>query len=260
MKMPQVRNLIVPDLGYYIADVDLDRADLQIVVWESDDADLKRQLRMGVDIHIANGMQLAGKEPPPEDELIAHHPEYPEHKRRYGYWRNFAKNFTHGTNYGGSAPTMARVVGVPIARADALQKRWFALHPGIKAWHERIETQLQTTRTVYNPFGFQRIYFDRPSNLLPEALAWIPQSTVGIIINKGMLNIYNNLAGKVELLLQVHDSLVMQWQICKDKRVRPEVQKLMLIPVPYDDPLTIPVGLKISAASWGDCKDAKWAE
>ena len=37
--------MFVPDEGYLIADADLDRADLQVVVWEADDQDLKAKLR-----------------------------------------------------------------------------------------------------------------------------------------------------------------------------------------------------------------------
>ena len=259
MKMPPVRELFIPDPGYLIADVDLDRADLQIVVWEADDADLKRQLRLGVDIHIINGAGLGAQRIPPEDELIESHPEYPEHKKRLAYWRQFAKNFCHGTNYGGSGRTMGRVCGITTAHADALQRKWFGMHPGIKEWHSDVEDQLLIDKTVRNAFGFHRIYFDRPEGLLPEALAWIPQSSVAIIINKGWDNLCTHLSTKVEVLMQVHDSLVMQWPKRLDPGIRQEVQRQMLIPVPYDDPLTIPVGLKVGDKSWGDCKGAKWA-
>ena len=257
MKMPSVREMFVPDPGYYIADVDLDRADLQVVVWEADDADLKRQLHLGVDIHIINGCGLGGKEPPPEDELIESHPEFPEHLRRYSYWRQFAKNFVHGTNYGGKERTMAKVCGITVAHAEALQRRWFELHPGILKWHERVEADITSTRTVRNAFGFHRIYFDRIESVFTEALAWIPQSTVAIVINKGLLNLCNNLP-QVQPLIQVHDSVVMQWPQSLDPGIRAKVREQMLIPVPYDDPLTIPVGLKLSAESWGKCKGAKW--
>ena len=259
MKLPNVRELFIPDPGYLIGDVDLDRADLQVVVWEANDADLKRQLKLGVDLHIVNGMQLEGREPPPEEELIEAHPEYPEHKRRYARPREFAKAFIHGTNYGGKERTMARTAGITVHRAQQLQRRWFTLHPGIKEWHDRTEESLRTTRSVRNAFGFRRMYFDRIDSILPEALAWVPQSTVAIVTNKGLVNLDANLP-QVELLLQVHDSLVFQYEKRFDPTIRLKIRDNLLIEVPYEDPLIIPVGLKLSDKSWGHCKAANWEQ
>jgi DNA polymerase I-like protein with 3'-5' exonuclease and polymerase domains len=213
-------------------DVDLDRADLQVVVWEADDAELKAMLREGVDIHAENAKVL-------------------------GCTRHQAKSFVHGTNYGGNARTMAAAAGVTTKVSDAMQKRWFGAHPGIQDWHERITNQLATTREVRNAFGFRRFYFDRIDTVLPEALAWIPQSTVAIVTNMGIVNLHNNLP-EVQVLLQVHDSTVSQYRKHLDPEIRPKIRDQLLITVPYDDPLVIPVGLKISDKSWGDCKDAPW--
>lgn len=234
LTLPNIRRLFIPDPGFIIADVDLDRADLQVVVWEAGDEEFKAMLREGVDIHSENAKTL-------------------------GCSRDMAKRFCHGTNYGGGARTMGINCGLTTHKADQMQTRWFQAHPGIKAWHNRTLDQIQKTRTVSNAFGFRRFYFDRIEGILPEALAWVPQSTVAIVTNLGLRNIFHNLP-KVQLLLQVHDSLVMQWKKSYDPQIRPAVQSEMLIEIPYDDPLTIPVGIKVSAKSWGDCAEAKWEE
>lgn len=255
--MPNVRKTFKPDMGHTIFDIDLDRADLQVVVWEANDADLKRQLRIGVDLHIMNGILLAGKEPPPEDELIEGHPNYPEHKKRYKDERQLAKNFVHGTNYGGKEKTMAAVCRISVAQCADLQKRWFALHPGIKKWHERVERMLQTQRFVTNAFGYRRYYYDRIDSILPEALAWIPQSTVAAVTSRMQTNI-EEFVHDVHLLIQVHDSLVGQYLTRNERLILPHLHKACLITVPYPDPLIIPVGLKTSTKSWGDCEEKKW--
>lgn len=257
MKLPNIRKLFEPDLGYIIADTDLDRADLQVVVWEADDTDLKRQLRLGVDLHIMNGIQIEGKEPPPEEELIETHPEYPEHKHRYARARVFAKAFVHGTNYGGKGRTMARVAGITVKEAEALQRRWFSIHPGIEIWHRRVEASLASTRSVRNAFGFRRLFFDRIDAIFPQALAWVPQSTVANVTNQGIINLYNNLP-EVEVLLQVHDSIVWQIREARFQPLLPSIKKNLEITIPYPDPLIIPVGLKASKVSWGDCRECSW--
>ena len=233
-RLPNIRRLFIPDDGYIIGDADLDRADLQVVVWEAGDAEMKQMLREGVDLHSENAKVLHCT-------------------------RQQAKSWVHGTNYGGSPRTMAIAAGVTTAQSEAMQRRWFSAHPGIKEWHRRVEDSLQQTRAVRNAFGFRRTYFDRVEGILPAALAWIPQSTVANIINHGLLNIHHNLPS-VQLLLQVHDSLVFQWPKTLDPSIRPQIRQQLLIPVPYSDPLTIPVGLKVSRDSWGDCKATEWEQ
>jgi hypothetical protein len=85
--------------------------------------------------------------------------------------------------------------------------------------------------------------------MLPEALAWIPQSTVGIYINRIWQNIFNNLK-PVQVLLQVHDSLAGQFPTGFDPQLIKDQSQVV---IPYDEPLIIPVGIKTSEKSWGDC-------
>lgn len=259
LSLPNVRKLFLPDPHNTIFDIDLDRADLQVVVWEADDADLKRQMRRGVDLHIVNGILVFGGALPPEDELIPSHPNFPEHAARYKRERQFAKAFIHGTNYGGGARTMAMTCNITTHQADLYQRRWFSIHPGIRDWHRRTEDSLTHRREVRNPFGYRRFFFERIDGLLPEALAWIPQSTVACVINRALLNLAVNVP-QVELMLQVHDSLVGQYRTVYEKTVLPSVHENMLITIPYPDPLIIPCGIKTSRVSWGAVEEAKWPE
>jgi DNA polymerase I-like protein with 3'-5' exonuclease and polymerase domains len=259
LTLPNVRRLFIPDQFHTIFDIDLDRADLQVVVWEADDADLKRQMTRGVDLHIMNGILVFGKEPPPEDELIQGHPNFHEHLARYKRERQFAKAFIHGTNYGGGARTMAMTCGITTHQADIYQRKWFAIHPGIKDWHRRTETALMTRREVRNAFGYRRFFFDRIDGLLPQALAWIPQSTVACVINRALLNVAVNVP-EAELSIQVHDSLVGQYRTVYEKVILPKIHRNMLITVPYPDPLIIPCGIKTSRTSWGEVDEAEWLD
>jgi DNA polymerase I-like protein with 3'-5' exonuclease and polymerase domains/uracil-DNA glycosylase len=226
--LPNVRTLFIPDEGYTFFNADLDRADLQVVVWESDDAELKQMLLEGVDIHAENARIL-------------------------GVIRPLAKAWVHGTNYGGGPRTMAIACGISIAQAEYMRARWFAAHPGIAEWHKRVEGDLRSKRYVQNAFGYRRYYFDRIEGLLPEALAWIPQSTVALVINKIWLKLYQEVKD-VQVLLQVHDSLAGQfpthlrdWAI---GRIRDVARSVL---VPYPRPLCIPLDITTSTKSWGDC-------
>jgi DNA polymerase len=181
---PNIREIFIPDPGYTWIDIDLERADLFVVCYEAEDQQLKEVMKLGVDIHLVNAYVLSGKELPPLDELIEGAPKYVEHRKPLEHQRQFAKVFCHGTNYGGKGRTMAVHTGRTVAEVERAQKLWFSAHPGITKWHERVLDQVSRRRYVENKFGYRWYIFDRLDNVASEAIAWGPQSTVSIVINK----------------------------------------------------------------------------
>jgi DNA polymerase-1 len=231
---PPVRGLFRPDHGMILLDSDLERADAQVVAWESDDEILKQIFREGLDIHTENARLIYNTGKPTDRE------------------RQLAKSACHAVNYVCKARTLAKTLGITVREAEAFITRWFDIHPGILDWHQRVEDQLMTTRTIKNIFGYEVMFFDRIDDLLADAVAWIGQSTVALVINHALCNVAENLPW-VELLMQVHDSLVMQVPMEHVGRIK-EIEQQLLIPVPYADPLVIPVGTKGSNDNWAVCK------
>jgi len=239
--VPNMRKMFVPDPGHTYFDIDLDRADLMVVIWEADDDDLRQAVREGVDLHRLNASALFNK---PMDRI-----EYKE--------RQMAKMFAHGSNYGGSPRTMALNCGLTVHQSELMQRNWFSAHPGIKDWHRRTEAQLASRREVRNAFGFRNRFFGRVEALLPEALAWVPQSTVSIVINKGLLAVSEQLP-EVRIELQVHDSIAGQYPTHMENDILRRMKPLLEVPVPYANPLTIGVGVSTSVRSWGDVRERPW--
>ena len=240
LKMPNVRAMFIPDKGYVIVGVDLDRADAQVVAWESGDEPLKEIFKTGEDVHAANALVI-------------------------GSSRQVAKSFVHGTNYLGSAAGVARACGITLHKTKVGQAAWFAAHPAIKEWHNRVWLDLQTTRTLTTAFGRKRYFFGRVDrNLQKEAMAWVPQATVAQVTNIGLRKMYDDsskgLLHEVDLqiLNQVHDEIVFQFKYDKNtiSDVLQRVKELMESTViPYDEPLVIGVGFKTSLKSWGHIED-----
>lgn len=234
IELPNIKKCFIPDPGFVIGDFDLKQADAQVVAWEANDDELKTIFREGVDLHSANAEVL-------------------------GCARQDAKAGVHLTNYGGTAYTLARTIGCTVHAAENFQRRWFQHHPGIKDWHDRVADSLATSRSVSNVFGYSNTYFDRIENLLPEALAWIPQSTVAIIISKAMLTL-DQYYPNIILLKQVHDSVVHQFVRKYQTEVLIATRRALEIECPYDDPLIIGSDADISDKSWGDCERIAWPE
>lgn len=241
VELPNVRKIFVPDPGYIIFDADLSGADAQVVAWEAEDEDLKQAFRSGLKIHEKNAEDMLGREYTHADPAT-----------RTKLYKEM-KGFVHATNYGASSRTVAITFGWTVKTAEERQRRWFSAHPGIRRWHQQIEALLNSpSKTIRNPFGYHRVFFDRPRQAFAEAVNWIPQSTVALVSFAGALQLEEKMP-QVEMLLQVHDSLV--FQIPKHSAYKhQEILSGLTVPVPYDDPLTIPWGLTKSAVSWGDCE------
>ncbi|MEM2127999.1 MAG: DNA polymerase, partial [Candidatus Bathyarchaeia archaeon] len=203
--------------------------------------DLREAFKRRAQIHIHNAIALWGPDAlgsPPSKS----HPRYRE-----------VKSAVHGTNYGASARTLAANLGWTTKVAEEFQAKWFSLHPAIKEWHLRVERDLQVSGAIRNAFGYRRVFFDRPESAFTHALAWIPQSTVALVTLRAANRIRRELPW-AEILLQVHDSLLLQIPIGREDSV-PKIVEAARVEVPYGgDPLVIPWSVKTSKESWGNTK------
>ncbi len=246
--LPNIRKMFIPDEGYTIFDVDLAGADAQVVAYEAEDTDLINAFAAGLDVHSKNAEDLWGKA---FTSLAGDKDNGPKSKKR-----KECKQGVHATNYGGSARTLAKVLGWTVHESTEFQRRWFSIHPGIKTnFHGRIESSLRASRMVQNKFGYRRVYFDRIDSCFTEALAWVPQSTVAEVSFRGGIQL-ETVAPYVEMLLQVHDSLVFQVPQKYENDIDVLRQGLRYA-IPYPRPLTIQWGLARSRVSWGDCEAVK---
>ena len=253
LQLPNLRCLLTPpapDEG--LLDADLQKADLYVVVWEAEDEGLKAALRKGLDLHLVNARDVYNLNLP-DDELVDGTEVCEEHKKRYPTQRKNCKNGIHATDYGARPPKLAKLLGCSVHEADLFQRRWFAAHPGFKRWHERVMAQINKDRSVTSKFGYTIHFFDRIEDCFTEALAWVPQNTVAIVINKILVNL-ETLKPRVKNRLQTHDSFTASFKHALFPNILQEIHPLTKIVVPYDDPLVIPMGYKYSTVSWGDCK------
>ena len=244
-RLPNIRRMFIPDPGHIIIDADLSGADAQVVAWEADDEALKASFRAGENIHKRNARELFDLQPTDDPKTIIH----PEARKPL---YDLAKRAVHATNYAVGVRTLAHNLRIPERLARNFRDRWLSLHPTIKRWHRQVESSIMTSGTVTNPWGYRWKLFERPDNVLPKALAWIPQSTVAITCFRAALRLD---ALGIDILLQVHDSLVFQipansW----NRAAKDELLATLTEPIPYEDPLTISWSLAVSDRSWGDVK------
>ncbi len=161
--------------------------------------------------------------------------------------RYLAKRTVHSSNYGVGGLNLSQKVnedfettGIRInaREGDRLINGYFLTYPEIKAnyWRE-VEGELRYSRTLNTPFGRKRTFYGRwDDKLLREAYSYPPQSTVGDLGGKAFVNCYNRIElGRPELradlLLNVHDAIIMQAPIEKAEEVSREMEKAMAIDI-----------------------------
>jgi uracil-DNA glycosylase family 4 len=238
LELPNIRELFLPDPGHTFFDIDLSSADLRIVVWESDEGEMKAMLREGKD---------------PYTEVAKEYYRDPGMKKSDPR-RQLFKGFCHGTHYLGTAKGLAERLGLTVHDAEKTQAWYFGKFPKIKEWQDDFKDQIVKRRYVENIFGYRCYVFDRiQGTVFNEMIAWLPQSTVGCLINRGYMAIHEKYP-EIEVLLQVHDSLAGQFPTHLRDWALARIQECCEVTLPYDDPLVIPVGVKYSDKSWGDCE------
>lgn len=272
---PNMRKSFEPSVGYEIAEFDLSGADAQVVASTANDLDLIAAFKAGTKIHLKNARDLF-----PDETSRMTDDDIKKGSGIPGSIYDSVKKGVHACNYGAEPPTLASRLRWKLSKAEEFQERWFYKHPEIRNWHLRTERCINglqcwrcfsytnghhvcpkcsasAGRTVGNRFGYRIVYFDHITDLRNKALAWEPQSTIAIVCNKGAIALADQCPW-VRPLLQVHDSLVVEYPIQLSNRANEIKAALHSTVIPFDHPLTIPWSYKASRKSWGDCKSVEW--
>jgi uracil-DNA glycosylase family 4 len=241
LELPNIRELFIPDPGMTMFDIDLDSADARIVAWESDCQWLKKCFKDGKKPYVE-----IMKEYYQDDSKSKKSPEY-----------SMFKSLCHGTHYMGTAEGIAPRIGLDVRHTQQIQDWYFSKNPEIRQWHEEIKKQVKGRRYVENAFGYRVYFFDKPEgNIFNQAVADVPQSSVACLINRIWDELEEQLpTDRLQILLQVHDSLVGQFKTSEKEEMLAHIGRIGNgIVVPYSDPLYIPMGIVSSEKSWGECE------
>ena len=179
--------------------------------------------------------------------------------------RSAAKAVVHGGNYGlgaGTAVDISEKAGIHIT-FNEMKHAMEAYHesmPEIREWWDRVKDELHRTRTLKTPMGRIRRFYGRlDESTYRSAYSFLPQSTVGDIINRAIgLAEYILPSGNYPVM-QVHDEIV--WEVDKGRvgELVPVIRHLMEYPLKVEgveEPLIIPVEIKVGD-NWWDTKELK---
>lgn len=226
------RQCFVADPGYLFFQADQQGAEARVVAYESGDPNYIEAC-IGGDSHTMVAAMVFDFEPKRE---LAERLYY----RTYTY-RDIAKKGAHGSNYYGKPFTLAQQMKVEVPIAEQFQVKYFKRFPGIADWHNFKAKRLQEDGYLLNPFGFRRTFWSRrwDDATLREAIAFGPQSTVGILTNIGLYNLWHRYEGQpgapVQILMNAHDGIIGQVREDLAEELFPEILACIRFPFEVED-------------------------
>jgi uracil-DNA glycosylase family 4 len=252
---PGLRSMFVADPGMALISVDLSQAEARVVAWEADCTALIELFNDPTrDVHAENASRFYSL---PIIEVT--------YERRYA-----AKRTIHASNYGMGPPRFVEVVNadaketgirITLQEARLCQEAYFMLYPEIKNvyWMECRES-IRKDRTITNCYNFTRLFLGQWSEkFLHEVYAQKPQSTVGILNCRSQTRVFDTLdiTGQAQLLVNGHDSLVVQAPLERVPEVAAKMQECMTERLQIKDhELVIPTDVEVGL-NWGKRSKSK---
>lgn len=245
----RLRSVFVSDPGMKFAYVDLEQAESRLVgalCWNKFHASKYLDACESGDLHTyvckMTNPQLKWTGNLTQDRDIAEQPYYRQHS-----FRHMAKVLGHGSSYMGQPNTMEKHTKIPALIIAEFQGKFFAAFPEITQWHAWVKNEIREVGKLTSLMGRERQFFGRRDDptTVREAVAFDPQGSVADILNTGMLQVWR--ANVCQLLLQIHDAILIQYPEEKEDEILPLVLDLIKVPVElsYGRTLLIPADCKV---------------
>lgn len=169
--------------------------------------------------------------------------------------RTIGKTIRHAVNYSAGPQVLANRLDCSLKEAKELLSIFHRSCPQLQLWHSRIRDELKQSRTLTNLFGRKHYFLERwGDQLFRSAYSYIPQSTVGDLLNKALVRLYNDYP-ELSIALQLHDAVYI---IAPDSDILQSalaIRRAMTIPLNYrGETFFIDVDFSVGK-SWGEMTD-----
>ena len=217
--------------GWKIAQADYSQAEAVVVAHLTDDQKLIRMFKdsFGLsktekkpyDIHKVTFAQLTGMN---TDKVTAEQ-------------RTAGKTIRHATSYSAGPKVLANRLGIKLTEAKLLMEMYHKANPQLRQWYSRIQQEIKTTGMLVNLFGRKHRFLDRwGDELFRSAYSYIPQSTVGDLLNTALRRLYDSLLHidyEIEIMFQLHDAIYIMVEEANVDRAIKHLREQMLIPLQH---------------------------
>jgi DNA polymerase I len=239
----RIRGAFIPEAGWRFVAADYSQIELRILAHLTEEPALLEAFRRGEDIHTRTAAQIMGVAPAGVTAEM----------------RRLAKVVNFGILYGLSGFGLSQAVSIGRAEAQRFIDDYFATHPRVRAYIDRVVAEGRTLGYVTTLLGRRRY--------LPELSARNPaarnaaermasnapiQGTASDIIKLAMVRLAPALAQRKlrsRMVLQVHDELLLEVPEAETAAVR------ALLPEVMESVVTLAVPLRVDVKEGRD-----WAE
>ena len=241
----EIRKMFVPADGCVFVDADYSQIELRVLAHIADDTAMQEAFRSGFDIHTATAAQVFDTDPEQVTPLMRRH----------------AKAVNFGIVYGISEFSLSEDIGVTRQQARQYIDQYLEHYAGVRAYMHDIVEQAKRDGFVTTLFGRRRELPELKSNTYTVrafgervALNSPIQGTAADIIKLAMLHVDAALKKshlKAQLVLQVHDELIVECPVAEVEQVKTIVTRQMQQVAQLRVPLLAEAK---SGASWYEAK------
>lgn len=239
----KIRRCFVARSGHKLISADYSQVELRLMAVLADVKALKEAFEQGIDIHTATAMSVFG---------LAKEQVTPEIRRH-------SKAINFGVIYGISQYGLAKQIGIPVVEAKKYIDAYFAKMPEIKAFMDKTIAFARKNGYVVTPFG-RKCQVAGINDKNQKMVAFAERAAMNAPLQGGAADIMkramNNMRkalvnGKYqsEILLQVHDEMVIEAPENEVGAVAALLKKTMESAVDYDVRFVAEVGV---ADNWSD--------
>jgi DNA polymerase I-like protein with 3'-5' exonuclease and polymerase domains len=187
---------------------------------------------------------LQDKETYKHNRALANHQFYRQDSYRQG-----AKKLGHATNFLGKAQQISKQTRIPADLITEFQSGYFKSFPEIEEWHKWLRGQIGNKGFITTFTGRKRWFFGRrwDAETVRQAAAYEPQDVESFINQSGMLQLWwainrarrklmksveEGLLATVDILVPVHDAVLIQYDEEREDEIIPLVLKELKVVVP----------------------------
>lgn len=170
--------------------------------------------------------------------------------------RKVGKTLRHAINYSAGPAVLASKLNISTKDAKHIMSLFHSACPQLQMWQMRIQDELKRTRCLTNLLGRKHRFLDRwGDSLFRSAYSYIPQSTVGDLLNSALIRLYDNYSTRFTIALQLHDAIYCIGREDQEEEIKSALRESMYIPLKYkDEEFMIDVDFKVGK-SWGELGD-----
>lgn len=236
----KIRQAFVADEGNIFISADYSQFELRLAAVIAKDDDLIESFNEGLDIHTRTAAQVYGVAM--DDVTKAQ--------------RRDAKVINFGVLYGMSPHGLSIATGMTHDEAKNFIERYFRLRQPFLDYIEDTKNKAKEDGFVETMFGRRRPTPDvRSSNFMVREAAYrqavnMPiQGTEADLMKMAMIKIEQELGNECDMLLQIHDSILVECQDWKAKKVAKEIKEIM--EKIYKLPVNLDVDVSMGS-NWGE--------